>query len=278
MWSRPNLTRRQALRALAFAALGAPLAPIGRAQSGGGTTIHFYSPETNLNNFSTLKGEFDSFLAAAGGGKFQPYSDRVAFEKALENKGGVFFMSSWHFAQLKNKAALKPALIGRIKDKSTQRHILCAKKTVANLTALKGLRIASAGNKFFTANLLSDLVGADHRTLFPEQNILPVPKDIDALFAIGFGIAQAAVATESSLERLAKTNARQHDALAQLAKGPERLLPIVVVPAQTDAACEAVLKVLASMGADAEGQQRLRLLGLDALVPITDAHRNELCK
>lgn len=278
MWSRPNITRRQALRALAVAALGAPLAPLVRAQNGAGPTIHFYSPEANLNNFGTLKGEFDSFLATAGGSKFQPHSDRAAFERALENRGDLFFMSSWHFAQLKNRNALQPALIGRIRDKSTQRHLLCAKKSVASIAALKGQRVASAGNKAFTASLLADLVGADHRTIFPEQNILPVPKDFDALIAIGFGSVQAAVASESSLERLAKNNPRQHDALAQLAKGPERLLPIIVAPAAAGAGGAAVLKVLAGMGADVEGQQRLRLLGLDALVPLSDAQRQELRK
>ena len=59
---------------------------------------------------------------------------------------------------------------------------------------------------------------------------------------------------------------------------PPQWLPIVVVPAVPDAASQALLKVLASMGADAEGQQRLRLLGLDGLVPIADAQRTELRK
>ena len=110
------------------------------------------------------------------------------------------------------------------------------------------------------------------------QNLLPVPKDIDALMAVGFGAAQAAVATESGLDRLARTNSRQHDALTQLAKGSERLLPIVVAPAHPDSASQALLKVLAGMGADGQGQQRLRLLGLDALAPIADAYLNELRK
>ena len=56
------------------------------------------------------------------------------------------------------------------------------------------------------------------------------------------------------------------------------LLPIVVASAVPDAASQALLKVLTGMGADAEGQQRLRLLGLDGLVPIADAQRTELRK
>jgi hypothetical protein len=269
--------RRHALGVLSMACLSAPFILSARAQAAG-ATIHFYSPETNINNFGTLKGEFDAFFAGAGGHKFQPYSDRAAFEKVIEGNAGLFLMSSWHYPQLAAKAAWHPVLIGQLKEKSTQRHVLCAKKTVANFAALKGVKVASAGNKAFTLDLLFDLLGPDHRALVTEQNLLPVPKDLDALMAIGFGVAQAAVATESGLDKLARTNAKQHDALTQLAKGSERLLPIVVAPAQPDAASQALLKVLAGMGADPEGQQRLRLLGLDGLAPIADAHLNELRK
>ena len=273
---RRQFSRRHALGALAVAWLGVPFIRSTRAQAQG-ATIHFYSPETNINNFGTLKGEFDAFFASAGGHKFQPYGDRAAFEKAMAgNPGGLFLMSSWHYPQLAAKAAWQPMLIGQLKDKFTQRHVLCAKQNVANIAALKDAKITSAGSKAFTLNLLADLLGPDHRGLVPEQNVLAVPKDMDALMAIGFGAAQAAVATESGLEKLAKTNPNQRAALKELARGPERMLPIVVAPAQPDAASQALLKVLEGMGSDAEGQQRLRLLGLDALAPIADAQRNEL--
>ncbi len=275
---RRQLSRRHALGALAAACLGAPFLRPSRAQAAG-ATIHFYSPETNINNFGTLKSEFDAFFAGAGGHKFQPYGDRAAFEKALAgNGGGLFLMSSWHYPQLAAKAAWQPMLIGQLRDKLTQRHVLCAKKEVANLAALKGARVAAAGNKDFIRDLLTELLGPTHRALLADQKVLPVPKDFDALMTLGLGGAQAAVATESGLDKLAKTNAKQHDALVQLAKGPERLLPVVVSSAQPDDACQALLKVLAGMRGDPEGQQRLRLLGLDGLVTIADAQRNELRK
>lgn len=278
MLLRRQFSRRHALGAMAVACLGVPFIRSTRAQVPG-ATIHFYSPETNINNFGTLKGEFDAFFAGAGGHKFQPYGDRLAFEKAMAgNAGGLFLMSSWHYPQLAAKAAWQPMLIGQLKDKFTQRHVLCAKKAVLNVAALKGAKVASAGNKAFTLNLLADLLGPDNRGLVPEQNVLPVPKDMDALMAIGFGAAQAAIATESGLDKLGKTSPNQRAALTELARGPERMLPVVVAPAQPDAAIQALLKVLAGMGADAEGQQRLLLLGLDGLAPIAAAQRNELRK
>lgn len=197
-----QFSRRQALGALGVACLGLPFLRSTRAQAPS-ATIHFYSPETNINNFSTLKGEFDAFFTGAGGHKFQPYGDRAAFEKAMQtNAGSLFLMSSWHYPQLTAKAAWEPMLIGQIKGLATQRHVLCAKKAVANIAALKGSKVASAGNKAFTLNLLVDLLGPENRGLILEQNVLPVPKDMDALMAIGFGAAQAAVATESGLDKL----------------------------------------------------------------------------
>ena len=268
--------RRQAIRALATACVGGTLAALAQAQAGA-ATIHFYSPETNINNFGTLKSEFDTFFAGVGGHKFQPYGDRAAFERAMAgNNNGLFLLSSWHYPQLANRAAWQPVLIGRLKDKSTQRHVLCSRQNITALAGLKGAKLASAGNKAFTLNLLAELLGPEHRALITEQNVLPVPKDVDALMTMALGEVQAAVATESGLERLAKTNAKQYRALTQLAKGPERLLPIVVAPAAADASCQALLQILAGMGADPEGQQRLRLLGFDALTAITDVQRKAL--
>lgn len=270
-------SRRRALGALAAACFGGSVIRSARAQATG-ATIHFYSPETNINNFATLKTEFDSFFKDVGGHKFQPYGDRAAFEKAIAAGSGLFLLSSWHYPQLATKASWQPTLIGQLKGKSSQRHVLCAKKPVTDIGALRGANVFSAGNAAFIQTLLGDLLGPGHRSLLKEMKVLGVPKDSDALAAVIAGNARAAVATEGGLDRLAKSNASQHEELVQLAKGPERLLPIVIAPAQPDAGTQALLKVLAGMGADGEGQQRLRLVGLDALAPATDAHRAELRK
>jgi hypothetical protein len=216
--------------------------------------VFFFSPDTNVNNFSTLKGEFDSCFATAGNHKFQPFADRAAFEAALkEKRAGLFLMSSWHFAQYPDKAGFDPALIGVLRGKSTQRHSLCAKKNVPNAGDLRGLTIASAGTRELTVNRLREILGKDQDALISSFNLLAVPKDMDALMSVGVGVAQAAVATESGLGRLAKTNAKQHEQLNAIATGPEDLLHIVVAPSMPDASCQALLKVLSSIPPDREG-------------------------
>ena len=269
------------LRAWASLLLAAPLClpPNHATMAGAGITIYFFSPETNINNFSSLKGEFDSFFAGVGHHKFQPFRDRESFETALKDyRPGLFLMSSWHYSQLPDKTRWEPVLIGTLKRLTTQRHVLCSKKAVESLPALSGRTIASAGTREFTLNLLLQILGRDQLPLVNSLNVLTVPKDIDALMAVGFGVAQAAVTTESGLDKLFQTNPKQHEQLRALATGPESLLPVVVAPADAGADCQALISVLQSMAADPEGRQRLRMLGLEGWQPVEEAQRKLLRK
>jgi hypothetical protein len=274
------MSRRKALQLLAGACGGASiLCSRAFAASAAPATLYFYSSETNINNFGTLKGEFDSFFATAGGHRFQPFSDRAAFEGLIrENRPGLYLMSSWDYAQIPQRPVWNPVLVGTIKDKATQRHVLCAKKFGASLASLSGITVASAGKRAFTQGLLTQLLPVDQQPLVPSLKVLEVPKDMDALMAVGFGAAAAAVTTENGLEKLKATNSKQHDQLSQLAVGSERLLPLIVTPSESDAACQSLIRVLASMGAATEGRQRMRLLGLDGWKPIDEAQIRELRK
>jgi hypothetical protein len=274
------VSRRQALGLLTGACLCARSAWTQESAAEATATLYFYSPETNLNNFGLLKGEFDSFFSGSGGHKFQPFSDRATFEAVLrENRPGLYFMSSWHYAQFANKNRWTPLLIGSLKRKSTQRHVLCARKNGLALSVLGNSTIASAGKREFTASLLSDLLSTANPGATSNVKVLEVPKDMDALMAVSFGAAQAAVATEVGLEKLRTTNSKQHDLLTPpLTIGPERLLPVIVAAGTPDAATRSLIGVLAGMGADLEGQQRLRLLGLDAWTPVEESQLKELRK
>lgn len=273
------ISRRHALRLLAGAGLAAGARWEGRAQGAAPATLYFFSAETNINNFGTLKGEFDSFLATAGGHRFQPFSDRATFERLLtEKRPGLYFMSSWHYTQLPAREQWSPVLIGTLKNKTTHRHILCARKAGLALSGLAGLTIASAGKRDFTHGLLSQMLPPAQHDLLPSLKVLEVPKDIDALMAASSGGAAAALTSESGLERLRNTNLKQFEQLNRLATGVERLLPIVVSPGPPNPGCAALIKVLTTMGGETEGAQRLRMLGLDGCKPIDEENLQELRK
>ncbi|MBC8549138.1 MAG: PhnD/SsuA/transferrin family substrate-binding protein [Candidatus Brocadiales bacterium] len=228
--------------------------------------IYFYNPETNINNFASLKTEFDKYLSSYGSFQFQPFSDRKSFEKFIVGRSdGVFLISSWHFSQLKRKFPIdmEARLVGVSKGKTTYQKILTTKNNIINIDLLKGKVVASSGNEDYTRNILIQMQGAGERDIVNSMKILTVPKDIDALMAVGFGMADSALTTERSLTKLAAINPNQYKFLRQLAKSQEILLPIVAVPKQSDENIKLLLTIIEKMETVLDGQKRLKMLGVD---------------
>ena len=242
-----------------------------------GTTIYFYSPETNINNFSSLKAEFDSYLAERGDYQLQPFSKQTDFEKFVTGKkDGVLLVSSWHYRKLRDLLRLEPILVGALKNQSTQKRVLSTKKKMKNLADLKGQKIASAGSKEYTTTILRSMLGAENQDLLDSFRILVVPKDIDALMAVSFGMAKAALTTESSLGKLRKINPKQHGLLRQLATSEEALRPVVAAPKGSVTGLQALLAVIEGMGDRPEGVKRLKMIGLDRMKKLEDSERRIL--
>ena len=227
-----------------------------------GQTVFFYSSETNINNFSSLKVEFDTYLRKYGVFQFQPFSDRETFEQfASGDPAGVYLVSSWHYKSLREKIPIRPVLVGVSRGRSTQRRVLTSDAALGGLADLKGKTIASSGSELYTRDLLAEMLGDE--TLLKTVHILAVPKDIDALLAVGFKMADAALTTENSLVKLSGLNPVHHAALKVVATSEETLLPIVATREGSGATVEALLGFLEEMGIRHEGSQRLKMLGLD---------------
>ena len=106
------------------------------AHSNAGPIIYFYNPETNINNFATLKTAFDIYLVNHGGYYFQPFDNKEKFEAVIhEKKGDIYLLSSWHLKALQQKnVPLKIALVGTSKGNTMQRKVLSTKKDIANVS------------------------------------------------------------------------------------------------------------------------------------------------
>ncbi|MGR8934356.1 MAG: hypothetical protein ACU837_08210 [Gammaproteobacteria bacterium] len=226
-------------------------------------TVFFYNPETNIDNFAMLKTEFDGYLSSQGAYSFQPFSERNTFEKMLADKSsGVYLLSSWHYSQLNTKLPLEAVLVGVNKGEIQQRKIL-ASKDVGNIAALSGATIAGAGSEEYMRNQLQQMLGGNYTALMPKIKLLAVPKDIDALLAVGFGVANAAISSESSFNKLALINPKQHAQLKTLAVG-EKTFQLIAAVAKSEKRQEApLLKVIENMGQHDSGEKRLKMLGLD---------------
>jgi len=241
------------------------------------STVYFYSPETNINNYSLLKAEFDSYLSQYGRYQFQPFSKRSDFERFVSReRQGVFLVSSWHFRKLRDMTPLDPILVASLKEQSTQKRVLSAKKRTRDLARLKGKRIATAGSSTYTKTLLRGMIGEAQAELLDSFKILVVPKDIDALMAVTFGMAKAALTTESSLAKLRRINPKQCALLHQLATSRGSLLPIVAAPEAPSDDLRGLLSVIESMGNRSEGAKRLKMLGFDRLRKLKESERRIL--
>lgn len=233
------------------------------ALAAAGQTIFFYNPEANVDNFATLKAEFDTYLSGQGAYNFQPFSERNTFEKMLADKSqGVYLLSSWHYSQLNAKLPLEAVLVGVNKGEYQQRKILAA-KSVDKIASLAGATIAGAGSEDYMRNQLQQMLGGDYAALMPKIKLLTVPKDIDALLAVGFGVATAAISSENSFNKLAQINPKQHAQLKTLAVG-EKTFQLIAAVAKTGKDQEApLIKVIENMGQQATGEKQLKMLGLD---------------
>jgi hypothetical protein len=238
--------------------LSAPLLPANATE-----TVFFYNPESSVDNFAALKAEFDDYLSGQGAFSFQPFSERNTFENMLAGKPqGIYLLSSWHFQQLNAKTPLEAKLVGVSKGELQQRKILSSKDLKA-VGELSGATIAGAGSEDYLRGQLQQMLGGSYAGMIPKIKLLSVPKDIDALMAVGFGVATAAISSESSLRKLSMINPKQHSQLKTLASGEKNFLLIAAVTKPEQADALPLLKVIETMQQQAAGEKNLKMLGLD---------------
>ncbi len=239
-------------------------------------TIYFYNPETNINNFASLKAEFDQYLSSYGSFQFQPFSDRKSFEEYIVGRSdGVFLMSSWHYRQLKREFSIgmEAKLVGISNGRVTYEKILTTKNNIININLLKGKIITSSGNEDYTKNILMQMQGEGNRNIVDSMKILTVPKDIDALMAVGYGMADSALTTENSLTKLAAINPKQYGFLRSLSKSEEILLPIIAAPKQSDEKIRLLLAIIEKMESELDGKKKLKMLGMDGWKKVEELER-----
>lgn len=272
---RRNRHCRWKLSAFAAALLTAAISWAGSPN----VTLFFFCPEVNVNNHNALKSEFDTYLSAYGNYKFQPLSQSDNCEAMLTGETpGLFLMSSWQFNQLPNRQKLNPALVG-VRDHTTlRRHGLYANKDLANLAALRGATIATAGTREYTIKLLSQMLSDEAEDLVASLHLLRVPKHVDALMAVSFGVADAAVASESAAARLSGINPKQMKGMKIVAHSQPMLLPVIVSPANPNGDITDILDVLLDMSDNEEGRRCLEMLGFDELQELEIEQKEELLK
>jgi hypothetical protein len=223
----------------------------------------FYSSETNINNFKSLKMEFDSYLSKFGPYEFQPFNDRESFEHHIKEgkKNQLLFLSSWHYNRIYKEYLLKPFLVGMRNGKDYQKRILVATPKFANMDAVKAGPVASASNIQHTRSELDAMFGK--KGIAESTRILPVPKDVDALMSVGFDMARAALITENALNDLKMLDPLLYEKMKVLAEGKAGLLLILAAPKDFVQDTDQVIQIIKKMPNDPDGKNIIKMLDLD---------------
>jgi hypothetical protein len=228
------------------------------------TTIYFYNPEINLDRDLVLKSRFDAFLVEFGSYQFQPVSNKSTFEQlVLAERNAVFMMSSWHYQALSASADIAVKLVGMRNGSTIYRKILVSSLDREALVTQKGLTIASSGTHDYTLSIIRQIFARQPEAFFDRLNILVVPKDMDALMSVGFGMADAALGTQSSLDKLSILYKQQTGNLKPVGESGELTRLVTVVPREADQRSNELVEIIAQMKLTPEGKQQLLMLGLD---------------
>jgi hypothetical protein len=238
--------------------------------TGDKTTIYFYSSETSINNFKSLKMEFDQYLSRFGPYELQPFSDRESFDEYIRDKEQcILLLSSWHYAKIHKDNALIAALAGTRNGEKYQKRILVAKNE-----SVKTGRIASASSIQHTSSYLKKMLKG--KFTVDTTQILTVPKDIDALMSVGFGMSVLALTTRNALDELQIVNPTLCQKMKVLGEGDESLLLIVAVPERFIKDAQGIIAAIKNMPTDPEGRENLRMLGLDGWQPLDPSDKLKL--
>lgn len=223
--------------------------------------IYFYSSETNINNFKSLKMEFDRYLSKFGPYEFQPFSARDVFEKHVKGKENcLLLLSSWHYRHIHEEYGLTPVLTGVRNGKKYQRKILVADEKAPDIETAKPGLIASASSLQYTLSVLKRML---KKYAEDTLRVLTVPKDIDALMSVGFGMAKLAFASGNTFDELKAVNPRLCRRMKVLMEGEETLLLVLALPEGFTANRKKAVDMIKNMSTDPDGQKRIRMLGLD---------------
>ncbi|MCG8316859.1 MAG: PhnD/SsuA/transferrin family substrate-binding protein [Pseudomonadales bacterium] len=229
------------------------------------TTLYFYNPEVSTTRNSVLKDTFDAYLSSKGDFKLQPVADRETFNGLMrDRKKDVFILSDSHFTEFSVSHPGYLTYLRGLKDgKNTYRKMLLAKRDIFSKGYKSRATIASAASESDSRKVLQQILPGLKREQLDAVSFLIVPKDIDALLSVGFGLSDSALASEESLEKLSSLYKNQYQQLQVLGTSKPLKRLVAVVPAKSTTQQQTLVQALYQMDKESMGQLALKLLGLD---------------
>ena len=218
--------------------------------------VYLYTTEINTNNFKSLKVSFDTYLGEYGNYEFQPFNNKKTFEKYLKDKNSIVILSSWHYRKIDKEYNLEAMLVAQKKGSIRDTKILVGQKN----TSFAGV-VTSAYDKEYTNDLLSSLTHNKTTKL----SVLVVPKEIDALMSVGFGMSKFALVSKDSFTLLNEIN----PFLSKSLKIYGESLPkyrMLLASSKMDKKKNKLISIFKNMGLTQRGKSIFNMIGIDKMV------------
>jgi hypothetical protein len=228
--------------------------------------VYLYSPEININNFKLLKANFDAYLSTYGNYELQPFSDKKTFENYLKKRNSMVILSSWHYREIAKKYNLEAMLVAQKRGSITDRKMLVGQKN----TLLKGV-VTSAYDEEYTRELLGNITKNRSKNF----SILRVPKEIDALMSVGFGMSKFALVSNNSFILLQMINpVLAKDLKIYYESEPEYRM--LLACSDMDQESMKLVSIFKEMELSEDGKNILNMIGIDKLVGFNEQNTENI--
>jgi hypothetical protein len=233
--------------------------------------LFFFSPDWTTGNLNVLAEAVDRYIAENELSlKFQAFARYEDFKSQVEVRRPAFvIVPAW--VESDGSLGVSLSKIARpVRDgKTSYRKALMARVSVTSTTELNGASIAAA------------VIGTgpeDPKSLLghfglaaSNADIIPVPKDIDALLALSFGQVDAALVTPAQLEMLQQVNPNSTKNLHVLDFSPAVPFPSVEsTPYASSDDIADLQRSLPALEQSGSGRALLKVLGFDRFEKVTN--------
>jgi ABC-type amino acid transport substrate-binding protein len=236
-------------------------------------TLYFYSPEFGPSNLSVLTQAVDTFFDDAGlDVQFQPFARLEDFRRKIDTHPPTFLIAPEWAARSECFDEQLTAIVQPTRSGLTSgRRALMAGPSVQSAQQIANGSVAAAVAK--AGSDLEDISMGHFRADYPTVNIIPVPKDIDALLAVGFGQVDAAFVSLAQFKMLERVNPNLTANLHEIGYSQKSPFPRLYATAR--ATNEASDMIAAAFGKirDASGRHMFSILGFDDAKILTGADK-----
>ena len=173
--------------------------------------FYYFNPDSPQTNLGRLKKEFDAYLFEKNiPFTFQPFTHFVDFHRLCrENRPSFLLVPQWYYRKYGRALGLKPFLVPIRNGKTSYEKILLTAqdaKGTANDYEIISFAMTDMGPENERA-LIDDLVAEDVISL-QQFNVIIVPKDLDAIFALVLGQVKMALVSRDNLRVISDANPR----------------------------------------------------------------------